>query len=348
MQLGIGRTVAASVLLALSAARAGAQNERVLAYPNDSVEFGGVNCAPFGWRTSGFCNQNRTQILIPARYMPPAGGKVVGLEITRCGTAGSTSCATGVPGLILYSTLQIDLESTLANTLDTTFANNVVAPTTVMNVNNQTLAFTANTWTRIPFTTTFQHPAGQGLVIDIVKDVSIGSPPANEVFHAHTGRERRDLPSMIYAANPFASQAVEGAPPIRMRLIIEDAPVLAVLSNQLGLFRNHFALGQPLTVRLDGQPTMPWATLLEVSNIAVPAPQPIPGLLGATHLDLLGGGAVPAISGFFPAAGRSSFNLTIPNAPVLFGQRLAFQGLAIDTAFGQIVWTTFADGWIRN
>ncbi|HLQ38994.1 MAG TPA: hypothetical protein VK348_14385, partial [Planctomycetota bacterium] len=177
----------------LFAATLSAQTGNLTAYPQDSTQNSGGSMVPFGASSDGRYAEGRTQMLVPAPYLPGPGAVLTALWV---------KCQSSVA--IHYGSLQITVAPTTTAALSTTFGDNLASPVVVLPASNLTVNYTAQ-WTQIPFTTQYVHDGVSSLVIDVQKAVVVPFPSA---VMASTGSPRRsDLPNMLYATGILGSAA---------------------------------------------------------------------------------------------------------------------------------------------
>src|SRR5688572_15823817 len=142
-----------------------AQQITTTSYVQSSLGGPSGNSIPFGCSATGLFAQSRTQILIPAQYLP-------GPNATLTGIAVHSQTATGGNGTLTYPILTVTVSPTTAANLSPTFANNLISPSIVLQVANLQVQWVANSWTWILFSVPYVHDGRSGLVIEIQKVVN--------------------------------------------------------------------------------------------------------------------------------------------------------------------------------
>lgn len=301
------------------------------------------NVAPLGCLATGQVAEARSQILIPARFLPGPGAVLLGL-----GALGSSSSGTNTS--ITYAVLRITISRTTATTLGSSFAANLPNPQTLLNVTNLTVPWQATAFTPITFVNSYTHDGTSSLVIDIQKVVS---PAGDAGMKTIQNARRTDLPRMINAIGAAGSGAhlattatVTNNSPISLQLRWAGSggtftPTVKLKSDPQFPFRAQFEIGRPLETTVQGQPGSLFLDLQSI-GLAVPAPT-FAGIAGRLWLS----NPVTLASGVLPASGQHTVTQTIPNDPTLVGFYLATQSLVI-TPSGVWQWSNAADCIVTN
>jgi hypothetical protein len=310
-------------------------------YVQESVLGNLGNVGPLGCSPTGLLAESRSQILIPARYLPGPGAVLLGL-----GALGSSSSGTNTT--LTYGLLRITISR--ATTLGASFAGNLPQPQTLLNVTNLTVPWQATAFTPITFVNTYTHDGSSSLVIDIQKIVSpIGDATMKTIANAR----RTDLPRMINAfggtgsgAHAAATATVTTNSPLSLQLRWAGAggtntPTTKLKSDPTAPFRAPFEIGRTFDTTVQGQPGALFATLQGVALAAPPAT--FAGIAGKLWV----ANPVMSASGLLPASGQHTVTQTIPNLPSLVGFYLATQSLLVTPA-GVWQWSNMADCFVTN
>lgn len=301
------------------------------------------NAAPLGCSPTGLFAESRSQILIPARYMPGPGAVLVGLAALGASSAGTNTALT-------YSALRITISPTTATSLQAAFATNLPAPQVVLDVANLSVNWQAAAFTPITFANTYTHDGASSLVVDIQKVVSpIGDASMKTIQNAR----RTDLPRMINAfgaagsgAHLAAAATVTTNSPISIELRWAGVsgsftPTVRLKSDPAAPFRAQFEIGRPVETIVQGEPGALFANF--ESALQFDPPVTLPGIIGLLWID------EPLLLdvGILPAAGQSSVTQTIPNDQTWVGLRVAFQSLVVEPD-GEWRVTNMADCVLTN
>jgi hypothetical protein len=312
----------------LIAAAAGAQSDRPLAYPQDTVTYstdGAVmrgTPVPLGGFIlhGGTSLEARWQQLIPREYLPAVAGPIVAL---------STVCADiGLTGAPAYRRLRITLSATSATSLSASFAANLPAPTVVLDQSNAAVAWRTQEWGRVEFAVPFPYDGRSSLVVEFRKEATASSWGSHAM---PVNPDRADLPRAVGAWGAIGSGAA-------------DAPLAAGVSAPLQL-RLHAATDASLTLRSDRRPAGARRvfTLGGSFDLEVHAPA---ASLQLTSIDTaFASYSVPGVRGtglvrprfhlparVVPATGVDALTFAIPAESTLVGTRLAFQALVVPPA----------------
>lgn len=352
----------AAILAALLFDPAAAQGLQThVTYPSDTTVGNLGNNAPLGRNGNGSTDEARAQILIPAQFLPPTGGTVVGIEMVN---------GAGVAGTLTYRELDIQAANLPLNpaqvppALSPVFATNLgTAAVTVLSQRNSTITWPSRQWTRVTFTTPFQYRGGDHLVLDFQK--AIACPATQSVYHLVAMVERTplgtayNLPIMAVSFGACGSNAhrnprntsAGGRYPPRVRVVFQGS------SNQC----------VPTTVTSSGVPPNSFWILGSTFTLTTQASAGSWGFqlidLGTPHLVLqttpltisgvLGDGWVranpPPISlptGFFTGPTFAS-TIGIPNRPSLAGLHVVFQSLVFNAPTLTPTWTNATDATLR-
>ena len=314
------------------------------AYVQESTLGNQGNAGPLGCSATGLFAEARSQILIPARYLPGPGAVLLGLE--ALGTSGA-----GTNTTLTYASLRIAVSRTSATTLGSSFASNLPLPEVLLSTSNLTVHWQANAFTPITFATNYVHDGQSNLVIDIQKVVSpIGDATMKTIQNAR----RTDLPRMINALGTAGSNAhvantatVTNNAPLTLALRWAGVggaftPTLKLKSDPSASFRAQFEIGRPVDATVQGTPGAVFIPFL--GTTLFPTPVLMPGVAGGLWIsDPLVLGA-----GILPAGGASTLNLTIPNDPALVNLYLAFQSVVAPLPITQLQLTNAADFIVTN
>jgi hypothetical protein len=297
------------------------------------------NVAPLGCNPTGLFAEARSQILIPARYLPGPGAVLLGLGALGTSSAGTNTSLT-------YGSLRVTVSRTAATSLQPAFAGNLPQPQVLMAVNDLRVDWRAGEFTPITFVNTYTHDGTSALVIDIQKVVSpVGDASMKTIQNAR----RTDLPRMINAfggpgsnAHLAATATATANAPMSMELRWAGpagsfTPTVKLRSDPASPLRAQFAIGRPVETIVQGAPGSLFATFESATAFA--APVAIPGVVGQLWL------ANPMLLqvGVLPAAGQSSMTQTIPDDPALVNLYLGFQALLAEQLSLRASLTNLAD-----
>ncbi|MBK8097150.1 MAG: hypothetical protein IPK26_08585 [Planctomycetes bacterium] len=337
------RNLSARVIPALLfTAFVSAQQTTTTSYIQDATTGNFGNAVPFGCNPTGLFAEGRTQVLIPAAYLPGPASVLVGLAaIGQSGAATNTS--------LHYSRLRISVARTTATALNANFANNMVNPQVVLDVNNLTVLWIARAWTDIQFSNPYVHDGSSSLVIEIQKVVS----PAGDGGHMTVqNAQRTDLPRMINALGSVGSNAHQATTatatanwPLSTRLRwqgvgIPVLPTLKLRSSSAG-FANQFAIGTTMQHVVQGAPGG-LAIHLQALALRQP-PTPIANVVGPFRVS-----GVTLGFATIPPSGEATLNLVIPANPALVGLYTTFQSLTQDSPGATWRFTNAADCFLRS
>jgi hypothetical protein len=312
------------------------------AHAQDSLRGISGNSVPFGCLTTGLFAEGRSQIQIPVTLMPGPGAKLVGIAVQSTSNGGN--------GTLTYPLLRITVARNSAS-LSPTFANNLPSPQVVLNATNKTIAWVANAWTPILFTTPYVHDNQSALVIDIQKIVT---PSTDLTSRTVQNANRTDLPRMINALGGPGSGAWNAATAtvttnfaLTMRLLWESSgarplPTLKLRSESTTQSGRQFPIGGTIEHTIEASPGSQVADFIGAST----NPRATPGLFLSGRfwlVDFFGFG-----SGVVSATGTRSMTIPIPNQSSLIGSYLAFQSLVFDTPAAPWPLTNAVDCIINN
>lgn len=309
-----------------------AQQGALTSHPQDSIQNGNGNLAPFGAQPTGQAAESRSQLLIRSSELPGPGALLVGLEIHAQADA-----------TLLYQLLRIRVGNTAASGLSSNLTQNAQNAQTVLDASGFQVVYSVAGWTRIAFAAPFAHDGSSALVIDVQKVVDPLTLPL-VVMDVPSPPSRPDLPRMVYAFGgpgsgaSSATSALLSADPICVRLVWNGAPTLRHRSD-LGPSGNHYAIGTTIDVALTTTAGSPYLLGFDVAFLA--SPIAVPGFAGVLHV-------APPIArlGFASASGVASWSLPIPPDPFLVGVDVVFQGGVLDLANGVLRWTNACDGFV--
>ena len=344
-------------LAATFAGAAGAQSlVTFTAYPADATSGSVGNNAPLGRNANGGTDEARSQILIPAPFLPPAGGTVIGIEMANLFAANTLN----------YTSLEIRAAN-LSNTgpnpvLNPTFATNLgAAPTTVFSVTNTSITWPARTWTRITFQTPFVYLGGDHLVLDFQKAVALGA--SGGVAHVNDYPARwvngaYDLPIMMVSYGGVGSNAHLGTVntstgarmPPRVRVVFQGAPILcpASLSVPTMSVSDSVVIGGTFAIETQaevGSVGVQLVELLAPALVSRPSSMILPGVCGE-------GWVTPGSPTLFTLGlaifGTTSHSaaLTIPASPAFQGMRLGFQSVLLSAPTMVPIWSNATDATV--
>jgi hypothetical protein len=317
-----------------------AQQTTRTAHPQETLQNGIANFAPFGIFSTGAGAEARAQFLIPKDELPSQPALLTGIELHAL-----------VGGTVGYASLQITAMPTTATSLSTTYAANLTGPTTVvLQANGLQVAWSTTSWVGIPFTQAYLHDGSSALLLDVVKVVAAPTGGTSYPFVTMTSSSapvRNDRPQMVYNSGApgsgaaGATSAFASTDPVSMRFTWSGTPTIRNRSDTGSIGGNQYAIGGTVTFTLDGQPGELW--LLAAAYGFLPNAIAIPGLSGSLRLN----GPVLFASGLLGAGGSASQLVNIPSQPALAGLFLAYQGATVDAATGSIALTNGSDHFIN-
>lgn len=326
--------------LAFSAAALALLATAQVSYPQDGPRTSQGNLAPLGFSSAGTTDEARWQQLIPRRYLPSAGGVILGMSVIS------------IPGpsQLTYARLDVTLSHVVATSLSTTFASNLPAPVPVLATTDTTFQFVQSDWSpTIQFTTPFAYDGHSDLVVDIRKvyDRTRHPSTATIMSSAISGNPGRgDLPFPRFASGAFGSGAVDATNAtgsssrvLKMRLHFVPADTIAVGSDRGGSANNVFAVGGSFWHRVAAAPGSRFVNLVWFAFDAVPTT--VPTIQGESWLPL--GVAVSWSGGMVGASGLDVQTVPIPAQPSLVGAQVTFQSLVLDPSATRIAFTNAAD-----
>lgn len=323
-------------------AAAGAQAPTFIAYPLDATTGNQANNGPLGRNPSGSTDEVRAQIAIPAAFLPPTGGTVIGIEVAASG-------ASSLP----YTSLTIQAanlpRTTAFPALNATFATNLgTAPATVFSQTAFSINWLNRQWVRITFSTTFQYQGGDHLVLDFTKVVP-GTATGSTAHVIADDRSPYDLPIMMVSfgasgsgahLSPVNTSTGTRQPP-RLRVLFQGVPTTVVASSP------YWPIGSPFTLTTQLAIGSPAWQLIDLAGAPLSArntPFTVPGIGGL-------GWVVPgpALAGLFVGVSTSNAittTISVPNNPRLRGQVIVFQSVVADPVLS-LVATNATDGTLR-
>jgi hypothetical protein len=306
-----------------------AQGTTYAAYPQDTTTGAWTNTVPLGQGDNGAGQEARAQMLIPRSFLPSTGGTIVGLEVVA-----------GVSRSLTYQSLQLALDHFASPVpfpvLQTSFAANLTAPSTVLSITNQAINYPGLQWHRLTFQQPFAYNGRDHLLLDFIKYV----PPQAGGLGMRTSRDERiDTPWVLTAAGDFGSGAARAATgalvtrPLRTRVLFAGGTPTTVISSPM-VGTTYYGIGTNIGLNTQATPgTWVWQAL----DLAPPGlggrttPLRLPGLVGDGWL--LPG---PMLFGFpiavIPPSGVHSTILSVPNDPALRGVTTVFQSIVVGSA----------------
>lgn len=316
-----------------------AQTTRPVAYPQMGTDGSSGNLVPLGYsNASPNFDEGRFQQLIPARFLPSAGGAIFGVDVLS--QDGNT---TTYPSLTITMSLVPP-----GSTLSTTFGTNLPAPVVVFQHTNHSITWTRHVWQTIPFDTPFVYDGASDVVIDFQKTYDrIATPPPPRPGHHQTTSDpgRSDLPHPRYAFGTLGSGASTATTAMTsstqgLKLVFQFAgpPTVTLTASRGGSNNNVFAISGQFDATLYATPAGVYGSLISLGWL--PTPFPVRGIAGSVWIDLPS--AVPYGSGMVNASGVENFTWTIPNDPGLVGGTLTFQSVASDPN-GRLILTNAVD-----
>ncbi len=305
-----------------------AQQVHRTAHPQDVLQGGGGNFAPFGVFSSGQGAEARTQFLVPKDELPGPGTLLTGIELTAL-----------IGGTVDYASLEISAAPTTATSLSNTFASNLVnPPTVVLPATPLQVTWSTTAWSAIDFAVPYVHDGTSALVIEVKKVVQAAPSFTFVTMRKNSVPSRGDRPQMVYSfggpgsGTSNATSAFGNDEPVSFRLRWQMTPTLRNESAQ-GPSNNQYGLGGSVTFKIDGDPNELW--VLAAGSGFLPTSTFVPGLLGTFRL----AGPTLFASGLLDPNGVGTFALNIPNTPTLPGLYLAYQAATVAPATG-VIWLT--------
>jgi hypothetical protein len=319
----------------LCAAAAVAQvNENYTAYSIDALHGSYGHWAFFGALPTGASDECRAQMLIPAAYLPAAGGVIAAIEVSP-----------HVEGTVTYQQLDLQLGSTALTALTTDMDANLPAPQTVYSASPGTaIAWLNRTqWTRIALPTPFVYQAGTNLVFESRRVIQRPPTPAITVSHQHSySPSRSDLPRPVWAEGGPGSGSASarfgsyGGAHVLIRLVFAGSPTLSINGPRVN--GSYYRLGQSLTVTAQGNPGDVVADVVDVG--LTPSPNVYPPVQGVYFL----AGFNLFLVGVLDTNGLGSVVINIPSNAALAGTHVYFQSAVGSTTF---TWTNVVDAILQ-
>jgi hypothetical protein len=307
------------------------------AHPQDTLQGGGGNFAPFGVFSTGSGAEGRTQILVPANELPATPAVLTGIELLAL-----------IGGTVDYASLQIEASPTPATSLSLSFAANVVAtPTVVLQATSLQVAHSTTAWVAIQFTQPYVHDGTSALLLEIQKVVQTAPSYTFVTTKKTSSPARTDRPQMVYvfggpgSGQATATSAFANDEPISFRLLWTATPTLRNRGDG-GTSGNQYNIGGSVVLTTQGSPGSFWV-LAAGTGFLSPAVV-IPGIQGELRLD----GAIVFAGGLLDAAGQGLHTVSIPNVAGLVGIYLPYQAATVDPSSGAIVLTNGTDHFVNS
>lgn len=306
------------------------------AYSVDALHGSFGHWAFFGALSTGNSDECRAQMLIPAAFLPAAGGAIVAIEVSP-----------HVEGTITYDRLDLQFGPCPTPTLSTNMDANLPAPVTCYSATPGTVInwATRTQWQRITLQTPYFHIPGTDLVFEARKVIQRPATAAITVSHQMSnGPQRRDLPRPVWAeggpgsgrANQATGSMYSG-PHQLIRLVFAGTPTLTITGPRVS--GTQFRIGQSLSITAQGNPGELYAHTIDSSLSATPLTfPPVSGLFFlTTSFAVLGIGTLDG-------AGLGAQTLPIPNNPALVNLQFYFQSL---TGGAALTWTNAVDAILQ-
>lgn len=295
--------------------------------PDSSPSSGTVNYAPLGAKAapSSVTQNMRTQIRVPASFLPAAGSTVVDV-----GFAGAST------GYYTYAQLEVRLAHLASATLSTTFSSNLSGTTLVLQKSLARIDTLADGWKNAGLTGSFRHDGAHDMVLDIVIQGA-------EFIGTSAGTRRSSTLETINATGysvaappatgdgPYLSGAklvftLQGGSVVVVGQGCPKADQKAVTIAAAGTV----AVGSKLTLKATSATPSTSALLLIGTNETSFGSLSLPFDLGGVgapgcllRTDVAASPSVSADNG-----GAASIDLSIPNEATLRGKTLLFQWFA--------------------
>lgn len=308
------------VLLLVLVGALGAQN--YVAYPMDCLHGYRGQVIPLGASTSTNFDESRTQHLIPAQYLPSAGGDIIGFDVSP-----------HVTGTVPYKALTVSMGHTLATVLSTTFAANLPNPTLVLAIKALKMNYPSKTaWDTINFNSPFKYDGNSNLIIEVQKEIDRTASPSTVSHQTTNYPARTDIPRPLFAYGAGGSGQVNAATGslfsdssrIMWRLRVLNSATVSIASTRSSTSQDFFHLSAKVTLTVQANANDVYVNTIDFA--LRPSPGTIPGLQGAYWL--------PSLFniiwiGVVPASGRGDMPLIIPNVSALVGKHVYFQSAAL-------------------
>jgi hypothetical protein len=318
--------------------------QMVIAYPWDGAWTGSGNLIPFGdvGPAHNFA-EARSHHLIPATFLPPTGGKIIGLEVYSHTTV-----------TVDYKRLVINMGHTLLTSLSTTFVNNIPTPLqTVVNIGPSALApWKSFQWYRYDMSSSpFTYDGRNNLFIEVIKEVSTLTGSTIATSETSNRPARGDLPRPVWASSGKGGGGTTKTTgtlysyPVHMRVIfaVPPTPTLTIDGVRGGSSSNLWALGTPITWTTHSNPKDNYWLMFDVA--LANRPLSIPPIGGVYRLIL------PFKTlwvGRIGTSGSAPFKLTVPNVSALVGTKLYAQSGVYNDLLTFLAWTNVVDCIIQS
>ena len=309
-------------------------NENYTAYSIDALPGAYGHWAFFGVLSGGGSDECRAQMVVPAAFLPAAGGLILAIEVSA-----------HVNGTVTYQQLDLQLGTAAFPTLTSDMNANLPAPQTVYSASPGT-AITwpvLTQWARINLTTPFVYQGGTNLVLESRRVVQRpATPPTTTVSHQMSNSPfRTDLPRPVWAEGGAGSGSANaqfgsfGGSHMLVRFVFAAAPTLTVTGPLVnGLC---YRAGQTMTVSVQGNPN---ELAGDVIDLGLGTPTVYPFVQGFYYLS----GFTVFFVGLLDGSGLGSVPIAIPANPSLAGLHVYFQAATGSASF---VWTNAVDAILQ-
>lgn len=297
--------------------------------PDAKAGSGAVNSIPLGSKgpTGPFQNM-RTQIRVPASFLPKGGSTITDLGFAAGGT-----------GAYTYKAIVVRLAHLKGTKMSSVFADNLAGPVEVLNATSFKYAFPkADSFHALGLRGSFKHDGTRDLVVDVVVQGAF--------FNGNTPGSRRSssLETVFALSYDLKNPAKSGFGPYpqgaKLMLVLSGGKVVTFGTGCKGsdgkvpaiAFGGAPVLGQTLNVHLtNGKATSAALLLLGGSDTkygAIPLPLSL-APLGAPGCSLLTE-ILLSLSGATSSTGGLTLGLPIPNDTKLRGKLLVGQWAVLD------------------
>ena len=275
-------------------------------------------------------DEARSQFLLTAPYLPPAGALILGIELVPIST-----------NTFHYERFELWLDHTQNTTLSPMFAANLTSPQLVFSRSPGTVTWTGGNWSSVQFDTPFVYDGVSNLVLECRKKIdrpSHGTISPSVSHRLFIYPSRTDLPAPIWDWGTYGSGVIDSgsarattSQQMLIRLLVGGTPTLTIDSTRdtsTTSSRSYFHIGATLTTTVQGTPGSSAYHLF-----GVPLSQfPIPVASVQGELWLMPPLIVAYGQGAIDASGRHSASLPIPNDPALVGVHTYMQAVTVGSS----------------
>lgn len=304
------------------------------AHPIDVIPPGAASSVPLGGGNPDL-DEARTQLLIPAAFLPTTGGRLDKIEFYPNYSA-----------VIPYDRFELWLDHVTIPALSPVFAQNLTAPQLVFDRSRATIDWHAHTFQALHLDPPFFYDGHSNLLLEIRKKIDRANHPVIP-FTEHAVMDfprRQDLPLPLWTTGPAGSGAVDAElaqtahDTLLLFWLLWDAAPTTYTASTRNYGRDFFHLGSTMEVMAMGQP---WDFYVQAIDFRLlPAALHVPGLSGGLWL------AAPQLLAFgrLDWVGRGGTTFVLPHDPNLVGLHTYFQTAMIGPT--EIVLSSVADAQI--